>query len=270
MPSGAGSCGPRAASRAERRTGAPEAVLEPGDHRSRAARRYRSAPARGGGAPDTLLPGATGAIGSAPAVRLHRGGARLAPAGRDREALHRVSVACGARPVSGSTPTTWTVVPSPRAGRPTRSAASTRWSSVRVWPASDGRSSVPDAVAEHLFTVDALAPLAVLRAALGRVPRPGVLAAVTSDVVDAPPAGMADYAAAKAASAAWLVAVRREQRRTGVTVLDIRLPHVESRFAARGRGGPAPGAARPDGRRGRGPDSHCTRHRVSRRGTPGP
>ncbi|MFI8165961.1 hypothetical protein ACIGAN_06320 [Streptomyces sp. NPDC085931] len=40
---------------------------------------------------------------------------------------------------------------------------------------------------------------------------------------DAPPTGMADYVAAKAALAAGLTAVRRERRRTGASVLDIRL-----------------------------------------------
>lgn len=50
---------------------------------------------------------------------------------------------------------------------------------------------------------------------------------------DAPPAGMADYVAAKAALAAGLTAVRRDRRRTGASVLDIRLPHVELGSAAR-------------------------------------
>ncbi|MFB7335715.1 SDR family oxidoreductase [Streptomyces adustus] len=41
-----------------------------------------------------LVPGATGEIGAALAVRLHALGARTALAGRDREALTRVSAAC--------------------------------------------------------------------------------------------------------------------------------------------------------------------------------
>ncbi len=49
--------------------------------------------------------------------------------------------------------------------------------------------SVGDAVAEHLLTVNALAPAAVLRAALTAVPPGGALAAVTGVVVDAAPGG---------------------------------------------------------------------------------
>ncbi len=45
--------------------------------------------------------------------------------------------------------------------------------------------------------------------------------------------GMADYTASKAALAFWLSSVRREQRRKGVNVLDLRLDHVESGFAQR-------------------------------------
>ncbi|WP_225823896.1 SDR family NAD(P)-dependent oxidoreductase [Streptomyces naphthomycinicus] len=187
-----------------------------------------------------LLPGATGAIGSALAARLHDGGARLALAGRDPEALERVAVACADAPRLRFD-----------AYDLDRCALAPRWAAralggldavvVCVGVAGFGPAdSVSDAVAEHLFTVNALAPLAILRAALAQEPPPGVLAAVTGVVVDAPPAGMADYAAAKSALAAWLAAVRRERRRTGVTVLDVRLPHVESGFAGRRVAGDPP------------------------------
>lgn len=180
-----------------------------------------------------LVPGASGAIGSALAVRLHHGGARVALAGHDAERLRRVSQACAGAPVFRFD-----------AYDLDRCAGAPGWAAdalggldavvVCVGVAGFGPAdTVPDAVAEHLFTVNALAPLAFLRAALPRVSPPGVLAAVTGVVVDAPPAGMADYAASKAALAAWLTAVRRERRRTGTAVLDIRLPHVDSGFAAR-------------------------------------
>ena len=93
--------------------------------------------------------------------------------------------------------------------------------------------SVSDTVAEHLFTVNALAPMALLRAALPVIRPGGVIAAITGVVADSAPAGMADYSASKAGLAAWLRAVRREQRTSEVTVLEIRLPHVETGFAGR-------------------------------------
>ncbi|MFD3568656.1 SDR family NAD(P)-dependent oxidoreductase [Streptomyces sp. NPDC058667] len=180
-----------------------------------------------------LVPGGTGAIGSALAVRLHGLGARVAVAGRDPGSLARVSAACGDAParrldaydLDGCASTVpWAV----------GELGGLDAVVVCVGVAGFGPAeAVCDATAEHLLTVNALAPMAVLRAALGAVPAGGVLAAVTGVVVDAAPAGMADYAASKAALATWLTSVRRERRRAGPAVLDIRLPHVESGFAER-------------------------------------
>ncbi|MHA4779182.1 SDR family NAD(P)-dependent oxidoreductase [Streptomyces sp. MSC1_001] len=180
-----------------------------------------------------LVPGATGAIGAALAERLHGLGARIAVAGRDPDSLARVAGACGGAPArrldaydldgcARSVP--WAV--GELGGL---DAVVVCVGIAGFGPAED----VGDTVAEHLLTVNALAPMAVLRAALTAVPAGGVLAAVTGVVVDAAPAGMADYAASKAALATWLTSVRRERRRTGTAVLDIRLPHVESGFAER-------------------------------------
>ncbi|MEU6404265.1 SDR family oxidoreductase [Streptomyces sp. NPDC046985] len=180
-----------------------------------------------------VLPGATGAIGAALARRLHGLGARLALAGRDPAALERVAAAAGDAPTRRFD-----------AYDLTACARTVDWAAgelggldavlVCVGVAGFGPAgSVGDEVAEHLFTVNALAPIAFLRAGLAVVPPGGVLAAVTGAVVDGAPAGMADYAASKAALAAWLASVRRERRRSGVAVLDVRLPHVESGFAGR-------------------------------------
>ncbi|MFD6799087.1 SDR family NAD(P)-dependent oxidoreductase [Streptomyces cyaneofuscatus] len=180
-----------------------------------------------------LVPGATGAIGSALAEQLHQQGARIAIAGRDAAALTRVADICS--------------------GAPSRRfdaydldscAGTVTWAQevlggldavvVCVGVAGFGRAeAVGDAIAEHLITVNALAPMAFLRAALPLMPRGGVVAAVTGVVVDLAPVGMADYTASKAALALWLTCVRREQRRKGVHVLDLRLDHVESGFADR-------------------------------------
>ncbi|MFE9133044.1 SDR family NAD(P)-dependent oxidoreductase [Streptomyces sp. NPDC007355] len=180
-----------------------------------------------------LVPGATGVIGAALAERLHGLGARIAVAGRDPDSLARVAAACGDAPARRLD-----------AYDLDGCARSVPWAVgelggldavvVCVGVAGFGPAEeVGDMVAEHLLTVNALAPMAVLRAALAAVPAGGVLAAVTGVVVDAAPAGMADYAASKAALATWLTSVRRERRRTGPAVLDIRLPHVESGFAER-------------------------------------
>ncbi|WP_435613069.1 SDR family NAD(P)-dependent oxidoreductase [Streptomyces sp. bgisy159] len=193
-----------------------------------------------------LVPGATGAIGGALAERLHHEGARVAVAGRDPARLARVSAACGDAPARRfdaydldgcARAVPWAVAELGGLDAVT----------VCVGVAGFGPAEkVGDVVAEHLLTVNALAPMAVLRAALSEVPPGGALAAVTGAVVDAAPVGMADYAAAKAALAAWLASLRRERRRAGVAVLDVRLPHVASGFAERAVGGAPP--ALPPGR----------------------
>ncbi|MEV6019436.1 SDR family oxidoreductase [Streptomyces sp. NPDC051997] len=180
-----------------------------------------------------LVPGATGVLGTALALRLHEQKAAVAVAGRDREGLARVSRACGDAPARAFD-----------AYDLEQCARTVTWAAgelggldavvVCVGVAAFGPAeSVNDAVAEHLFTVNTLAPLAFLRAALPVVKPGGVIAAITGVVADAPSAGMADYSASKAALAAWLRGVRREQRASGVAVLEIRLPHMETGFAGR-------------------------------------
>ncbi|MFR9795674.1 SDR family NAD(P)-dependent oxidoreductase [Streptomyces sp. MS06] len=187
-----------------------------------------------------LVPGATGAIGGALAERLHGLGARVAVAGRDPAALERAAKACGDAPAfrfdAYDLDCCADTVP--------RAASALRGLDAVVVcvgvPAFGPASDTSDTVAEHLFAVNSLAPMAFLRAGLRAVAPSGAVAGVTGVVVDAAPVGMADYAAAKTALAAWLAAVRRERRRTGPAVLDIRLPHTESGFAARAVAGTPP------------------------------
>lgn len=100
--------------------------------------------------------------------------------------------------------------------------------------------SLPDDVAEHLFAVNTLAPIALLRAALPLLRSGGAIAALTGVVSERPMPGMAVYSASKAALSAWLTAVRIEQRRRGVRVVDARLPHMETGFADRAVAGRPP------------------------------
>jgi short-subunit dehydrogenase len=187
-----------------------------------------------------LVPGATGEIGAALAVRLHTLGARTALAGRDRDALTRVSAACGHAPAH--TFDAWDVDSCAKTvNRAVAELGGLDGVVVCVGVAAFGPAGdVEDAVSEHLMAVNALAPMAFLRAAVDRVSEGGVLAAVTGIVAESAPARMADYAAAKAALATWLTAVRREQRRRGVSVLEINLPHMDTGFAGRAVVGEAP------------------------------
>ncbi|MFD7631585.1 hypothetical protein ACFV7Q_37195 [Streptomyces sp. NPDC059851] len=60
-----------------------------------------------------------------------------------------------------------------------------------------------NATAEHLLTVNALCPTAVLRGAVPVVGDGDFLAVGTGSIVAAPLTGTADYAASKAALACW-------------------------------------------------------------------
>ncbi|WP_371483829.1 SDR family NAD(P)-dependent oxidoreductase [Kitasatospora sp. NBC_00315] len=187
-----------------------------------------------------LVVGATGVIGGALTALAAERGARTAVAGRDPARLAAVAAAVGAGPglrfdaydLDGC------------AALASRAAAAlggldavvTAFGTVAFGRAEE----CSDAVDEHLLTVNALAPVAVLRGALAVLPPGGALAAVTGAVVSTPTAGMAGYGASKAALAAWLDAVRLEQRRHRITVLDARLPHLDTGFAGRAVAGQAP------------------------------
>lgn len=55
-----------------------------------------------------------------------------------------------------------------------------------------------------------------------------MIADTSAVLADYPTAGISDYSASKAALSAWLSALRRETRRTGVTICDLRPPHMDT------------------------------------------
>ncbi|MFE5792643.1 SDR family NAD(P)-dependent oxidoreductase [Streptomyces sp. NPDC056503] len=187
-----------------------------------------------------LLVGATGEIGGLATRQLAGHGAATALAGRDRERLRARASALGGRP--------WRAFDAYDLDGCGQLAP---WAKealggldalvVAVGVAAFGAATqVSDASAEHLFTVNALGPMAVVRGALPVVSRGGVVVVVTGEIVDRPPLGMADYAAAKAALAMWLRVTGREARRDGITVVDARMPHLDTGFATRAAVGSPP------------------------------
>jgi short-subunit dehydrogenase len=97
-----------------------------------------------------------------------------------------------------------------------------------------------DAVTRDLFAINALGPIALMRAALERIEGPGAVACLSAIVADHPTAGMASYSASKAALSAYLTAVRREVRKRGISVLDVRPPHLDTPFSERALAGEPP------------------------------
>ncbi|MET7454881.1 SDR family NAD(P)-dependent oxidoreductase [Streptomyces sp. NPDC005574] len=187
-----------------------------------------------------LIAGAAGHLGSVLAWRLSRRGAAVAVAGRGPGDLTRVARACAGAPSHALD-----AYDLGSCGRLVKWAADEHGGLDAVVvcvgvAAFEPADTLGDAVAEHLITVNTLAPLAFLRASLPLLAPGGMIAAITGVVAQAAPGGTADHAAPKAALAAWLSAVRREQTPSGVKVLEIRLPHVETGFASRADAGAAP------------------------------
>jgi short-subunit dehydrogenase len=105
---------------------------------------------------------------------------------------------------------------------------------------------LPDEVMIDLFTLNTLAPIRLLRAALPAM-RDSAAAGhdpfvvhVSAVVAEQPQAGMAAYSASKAALAAYDSAAMRELRREGIRLVDVRPPHTETGLAGRPLAGAAP------------------------------
>ncbi len=77
-----------------------------------------------------------------------------------------------------------------------------------------------DALVEELLTVNTMAPMAMVRAALRRMECGATVTVLSAILADVPTAGMAAYTASKCALSGWLTALRLEQRKAGVTVFD--------------------------------------------------
>ncbi|MFE3114131.1 SDR family NAD(P)-dependent oxidoreductase [Kitasatospora indigofera] len=187
-----------------------------------------------------LVVGATGVIGGAVATAVRAAGAEVAVAGRDPARLAAVSARLGGCPALAFD--AYDLAGCGLLGARAATALGgldavvTAFGTVAFGRAEESS----DVLDEHLFTVNALAPIAVLRGALGQIGPGGALAAVTGVVASRPSAGMAGYSASKAALGAWLDAVRLEQRRNRVTVLDARFPHLDTGFADRAVAGRPP------------------------------
>jgi cyclic-di-GMP-binding biofilm dispersal mediator protein len=98
-----------------------------------------------------------------------------------------------------------------------------------------------DVVVEELMLTNALGPMWLAKRALPALADTGgFVAAISGVVAESPQAGMAAYSASKAALAAGLAAIRREFRRRGVAVIDVRPPHTETGLAGRPLAGTAP------------------------------
>ncbi|MFF7590510.1 SDR family NAD(P)-dependent oxidoreductase [Kitasatospora purpeofusca] len=187
-----------------------------------------------------LVVGATGVIGAEVAAAAAARGARVAVAGRDPARLERVARRVGAErgEVFDAYDLEGCRSLAARAARRTGGLDAVLVAFGAV--AFGGAGEVPLAVQEHLMAVNASAPMAVLEGALDVLAPHGAIGALTGVVVDRAVPGTAAYRASKAALAVWLDSLRAERRREGLTVLDARLPHLDTGFAQRALAGTPP------------------------------
>jgi cyclic-di-GMP-binding biofilm dispersal mediator protein len=190
-----------------------------------------------------LVTGASGGLG-APLVRaLVEQGAALTLVGRDVTRLQALGV-----------PGPMVAVDLRRAGAAERAVAA----AVDSYGALDGvvvaagavafgpALETPDQVLVDLFTLNTLAPVRLLRAAApalqasAQAGHQPFFCTISAVVAEQPVAGMAGYAASKAAITSFDAAVARELRRAGIRVLDARPPHTETGLADRPLHGTAP------------------------------
>ena len=185
----------------------------------------------------TLVAGATGVLGGEISRGLARQGARLVLAGRDEKRLVELAGELG----DCSTERFDAGEPAQVGGVVDRAVDTLGGLDLLIvaigvagfGPAAD--TELDDV--QQLFRVNTLAPIALTRAALPHLADGGATVAVVSAVLaDYPTRDMAAYSASKAAISAWLTALRHEQRGHGVTVFDIRPPHMDTGLADRGLG----------------------------------
>lgn len=186
-----------------------------------------------------LIAGATGVLGRGLARELHARGADIALAGRDARRLAQLGDELEAATIRLDL--------REEAGIPTcLGAAASALGGLDALVVATGVAAfgpepeLDAAVVGDLFLVNAVAPIALIRQSLPHLAPGGTIVAVTAVVAEYPTAGMAAYSASKAALSAYLTALRRERRREGTTVLDVRPSHLDTGFETRALAGEPP------------------------------
>lgn len=184
-----------------------------------------------------LVVGATGVLGGLTARALVEQGAQVVVTGRDAGRLAEVAA------VTGHEPITLDVVDVSACAAAVDAAAADLGGLDGLVVASGVPAFGPamdtdPAVAEELFAVNTLGPMALVRAASRHLDG-GVVAVLSAILADLPTNQMAEYSASKSALSAWLGVVRRENRRR-FHVLDVRPPHLDTGLSDRGLAGTPP------------------------------
>lgn len=191
-----------------------------------------------------IVAGATGELGSALARALEAEGSEVGLAGRDPVRLEALADELGA-------PTARFEAADPASCRTAvdaLAAALVELDGIVICVGAAGFGKAGEVSADdvaQVFAANALGPIALADAALRHIEGPGLVAGVSAVLARHPFAGMPHYSAAKAALSAYLTAVRRDRRRSGLAVVDVQPPHLDTGFAERPIFGAAPGLPQP-------------------------
>jgi short-subunit dehydrogenase len=190
-----------------------------------------------------LVAGATGGLGAPLSRRLASAGARLTVTGRDADRLAALDLdALGVPADLRRSGAAEKVVERAIARYGRLDGLVFAAGAVAFGPATE----TPDQVIIDLFTLNTLAPIRLLRAAVPHLQASAAgggspfVVHISAVVAESPMPGMAGYSASKAGLAAFDVAAARELRRSGIRLIDARPPHTETGLADRPMFGTAP------------------------------
>ena len=182
-----------------------------------------------------VVVGATGVLGTRIAAHLAAAGARVSAIVRDHTRLDGASVFQYALADVTDTAALQTAFASVASVGPLDGVVN-----ATGVVAFGGIGEVDDATLARLFSVNAIAPIVMLRESAAHLIDGGFFVNISGVVATQPVAGMAAYSASKAAAWAAMSAVARELRRRQIDVIDARPPHTETGLASRAIAGVAP------------------------------
>lgn len=186
-----------------------------------------------------LVLGGSGALGSRIARQLADRGAKITLAGRSEQRLAATAATIAGAAIAvadlASTSQASLAIDATIAAHGRIDGIVNAAGIVAFGPLAD----TPPSVIDEVIAVDLTGPLQVYRAALPRMDG-GFIVNLTGIVATMPTAGMATYSAAKAGLSSATVALTRELRRSGISVIDARPPHTETGLVDRSIAGSAP------------------------------
>ena len=184
-----------------------------------------------------IVAGAAGGLGTPITRMLAEAGARLVLAGRHRDRLDSIGV---------EAVTVVADLRMPDAAAMVVSAAATAYGRLDGVVNATGVVAFGPAVStgsdtvEELFLTNTFLPMFLFGAAIPAMTTGGVLVTISGVVASQPQMGMAAYSASKAATAAYVQALRRELRPSGICVLDAHPGHTETDLSRHPIAGTAP------------------------------